>query len=61
MSTVNLKVENVKIWVNSGAITPENFMGSGWLLNVAKRLCQQTLSLSLIHQVWWWFIEKKSS
>jgi len=31
------------------------------LLNVAERLCQQTLSLSLIHQVWWWSIEKKTS
>jgi len=32
------KVENFKIWVNSRAITPENFMASGWLLNLVKGL-----------------------
>jgi len=44
MSTVNMKVENVKIWVNSRAIT----LGSGWLLNLAKELSQQTLPLSFM-------------
>ena len=33
-------------------------MRSNWLLNVVERLCQQALSLSLIHQVWWWSLEK---
>ena len=34
------KVEYFKIWVNSRAITPENFMWSGRLLNLAKGLSQ---------------------
>ena len=34
--------------VNSSAITPKSFKGSGWLLNLAKRLCQQTMSQSLM-------------
>ena len=42
------------IWAildNSRAITPENFMGSDWLLNLAKGLSQQTLppSFMMIH------------
>jgi len=46
-----LKVEMFKIRVNSRAITPENFMGSGWLLNFAKGLSQHTLppSCMMIH------------
>jgi len=45
------KVENFKIWVISRAITPENFMGYGWLLNLAKGLSQQILppSFMMIH------------
>ena len=33
------------------AKTPENFMGSGWLLNLARGLSQQTLppSFMMIH------------
>ena len=32
------------ILANSRALTPMSFKGSGWLLNLAKRLCQQTIS-----------------
>ena len=53
------KVEKFKIWVNSSTITPEKFMGSGWLLNFAKGLSQHTLppSFMTIH----WKIFKKQS
>ena len=37
---------------NSRAITPKSFKGSGWLLNSAKRLCQQTMSQSLMMIHW---------
>jgi len=33
---------------NSRAIILKCFMGSGWLLNLAKRLSQQTISQSLM-------------
>jgi len=33
---------------NSRAITPKCFKGSGWLLNMAKKLSQQTFSQSLM-------------
>jgi len=36
------------ILANSRAITPKSFNESGWLLNLAKRLCQQTMSQSLM-------------
>ena len=44
------------ILANPRAITPKCFMGSGWLLTLAKRFCQQKYQ-----KVWWWSIEKNSS
>ena len=40
------------IFANSRAITPKCLIGSGWLLHLAKRLCQQTVSQSLMMLHW---------
>ena len=49
------------ILANSRAITPKCLMGCGLLLNLAERLCQQTISQSLMMIHWLYKIKSSTN